>query len=403
MKLYKHQQQIVDLNPQRHLLAHGTGTGKTVTGLALVKKNKVQALVIVPKALKENWYRTAQLYGLENMITVMSKEEFRKQWQDIPKYPAIIVDEAHYFANLKSQLSRALNSYRKRWQPPFIWLLTATPYLSTPMNIFALATHLGHEWNYWKFFMTFFTQVRMGRRLVPQIKKGIEGELAELVQKIGSTAKLEDLIDVPDQIQEVEFFKLNKDQEKAIKELTDTNFIVRWTKAHQIENGVLYGGPYDDEPIKHFSCDKTERIKDLVVANKKIAIFCRYNGQVKYLAKELASLGKPIFIITGDVKDRDSVVQTVEASDEAVVLINSSCSEGYELKSIRVAVFASLSFSYKDFVQAQGRFLRIDNPQKNAFIILVAEGVDKAVYEAIRRKEDFSLKIFECDSKLSTL
>lgn len=398
MTLYSHQQDLLDKNPPRHLISWSTGTGKTIMALALIKKNKVYTLVIVPKALKENWKRVAEQHQLGHMIHIISKEEFRRDWDKLPCFKGIVIDEFHYFGNIKSQLSKALLAYRRKNGPQFIWGLTATPYLSSPMNIYALATHLGHKWNYWDFFSKFFHHVRMGRRLVPVVKKNIGDKLAKLVQEIGSTAKLEDLIDVPAQVYETEYFSLTQGQTRAINKISETNHIVRWTKMHQVENGVLYGDEYSEEKIQFFPCDKTDRIKDLVVANEKVAIFCRYNGQIEYLKDQLKDLGRTIYIINGQVKNRDEVIQEVEAISQAVVLINSSCSEGYELPSVSVIVFASLSFKYSDFIQAQGRFLRINRPKRNLFITLVTEGVDKDVYGSIKKKEDFAIKIFNYDN-----
>jgi superfamily II DNA or RNA helicase len=391
--LYSHQQEIVDRNPAKHLIAFGTGVGKTLTALALADKNSVTPLIICPKALKENWARAVDDFdGLS--ATIVSKEEFRRDWDKLPAYRAVIIDEFHYFANLKSQMSKALTKYQRKNNPPFVWGLTATPYLSSPLNIHALAHHLGYQWNWWKFQMEYFNMVRMGARVVPVVKKGIEGKIADLVKSIGTTAKLEDLIDVPPQIEEVEYFALTAEQERAIKDINETDFIVRWTKRHQCENGVLYGGEYDDFKIKDFPCDKTDRIKAIVEENDKVAIFCRYNGQIEYLKGQLKDSGKEVFVINGQVKDRDSVVKQVEALDQCVVLINSSCSEGYELPSVGVIVFASLSFSFKDFVQSKGRFLRINKPKKNVYITLVSEGVDKDVYKCIQAKQDFNIAIF---------
>lgn len=390
--LYKHQQELLDRNPPRQLIAWSTGTGKTKMALELVKKNNLDALIIVPKMLKENWRRECAVSGV--MALICSKEEFRNTWKDLPGYNAVIVDEAHHFGNLKSQLSKALIGYCRKWQAEYRWLLTATPYLSSPWNIYALATHLGVAWPYLPFKYEFFNEIWMGPRLVPVIKKGVGSALAKRVAAIGTTAKLEDLIDVPSQVHEVEYFTLTREQQRAISEIQETNYIARWTKTHTIENGVLY----DDakETTETFLSDKTDRIKELCTEDNKVAIFCRYNGQINYLEKELKDSGKPIFKITGETKDRAGVVDKVEALSRCIVLINASCAEGYELPSIGTIIFASLSFKYADFVQAQGRFLRINKPKRNLFITLVADGVDKMVYESIKRKEDFSLKIFEC-------
>jgi len=77
MELYKHQKDLVFKNPKRHLLAWGTGTGKTLTSLALARHNDVDALIVVPKALKENWGRAVVPF-IEQRHMIISKEEFRK-------------------------------------------------------------------------------------------------------------------------------------------------------------------------------------------------------------------------------------------------------------------------------------------------------------------------------------
>jgi len=53
--LYKHQQDILDANPPRHGIFFSTGTGKTLTAIELALLNKVNPLIIVPKALKYQW------------------------------------------------------------------------------------------------------------------------------------------------------------------------------------------------------------------------------------------------------------------------------------------------------------------------------------------------------------
>jgi superfamily II DNA or RNA helicase len=92
------------------------------------------------------------------------------------------------------------------------------------------------------------------------------------------------------------------------------------------------------------------------------------------------------------------VVQAAEKEPQCIVLINAMASEGYQLPSFRVVVFASLDFSYKNYIQACGRNNRIDNPQRNVYITLVVKGgVDEDVYKSILKKQDFSLAIYNQD------
>jgi len=406
LELYAHQKELLDKNPAKHLICFGTGLGKSLTSMELANKNRCSVVFVVcPKSLKEKWQRDLDAFHWKDYACaeyrVISKEEFRKDWDKLDPCDALIIDEAHYFSGLTSLMSKSLTKYIKKWNTNYIWLLTATPYMSTPWNIYTLARHLGYEWSYGAFNEKFFTHRYVGQRLIPVVKDGIEDEIARLVKVIGTTAKMEDCFDIPEQIFETEWIALSSGQKKKIKEVenAETLPITRFTKVHQVENGSLKSDGYaPDEFIDNL---KNERILDLVETNDKVAIFCRYNLQIDGLEKLIKEniKDKNVYIIRGGVKNRDEVVQSVEKDDKCVVIINSACSEGYELPSIGIIVFASLSFSYKDYEQGCGRFLRANKLKKNVFIHLVSstpehDGVDEAVYASIMKKQDFSLAIY---------
>ncbi len=398
MELYKHQQEFLTKNPSKHLLCWDTGVGKTLAAIQWGNQRDSN-LVIVPKHLKKQWERNLKTEGEADFL-VVTKEEFRRDWETLPKCAAVIGDEAHYFAGMKSQLSKNLLKYIKKNEVKDIILLTATPYMSTPWNIYRLAQILGYKWNYWEFSQRFFYHIRMGSRMIPQVRADIEDDIAELVNKIGSTVRIEDCAEIPEQSFVPEFFTLTPEQTRAIKRVREEepNPAVRYTKFHQIENGSLKGDDFMKDEL--FDAQKHARIMELVDEHKKIAIFARYNLQLSFLQAELKKKGKHVLLINGETKDKDPLVLEAEKADEVVLLINAACSEGYELPSIGVAVFASLSFSYKDYKQALGRFLRINKLKKNVYVHLVNEGtIDEAVYLSIMRKEDFDIAIYARESK----
>ena len=377
------------------LLCHDTGTGKTLT--SILWANKVaenNVLVIVPKALRENWRRNLHQYSTKDWI-VYTKEEFRTMWATVRDYDAIIVDEAHYFAGMKSQMHKNLMKYLKKYRTENVLLATATPYLSTPWNIYAIAALLGHEWSYSRFQAKFFTQQHFHKRIVWTPKAGCKDEIATLVAKLGDIVHIEECADIPDQTFETELFSLNSAQEKAKEEVEEFNPVVLFTKHHQIENGTLKGekGYTDDLFIQS---DKADRVVELAQTNKKVAIVCRYNLQINlYVSLLEKKVKKNIYVIQGKTKNRDAVVQQVEQEKECVVLINAACSEGYELPSVGLCVFASLSFSYKDYKQMLGRFLRINKLKKNVYLHLVTKGgIDESVYKSIMNKQDFDIAIY---------
>lgn len=400
MQLYNHQQKFLDENPNKSLLCWGCGTGKTIAGIKWAELREGKTLFIMPKSVKEKWRREIKKFSnklKENNTKLLTKEEFRKQWDDLSCYENIVVDECQYFSGMRnarniSQMAKSLFAYTKKHNTENIILMTGTAYSSTPFNIYMLARILGHNWNYQKFKYEFFEEHFIGMRTIFKPREGIENEMAELVQEIGSTVLLDDCVDVPDQVDEIEFFNLNDKQIKEQKLIIDTNPAVKYVRYHQIENGSLKGDGYTEDKI--INCEKTNRIIDLCNSEKKVAVVCRYNLQIKLLS-DILSKSNNIYVINGETKDKDEVVQQVENEESCVVLINAMASEGYELPSVNLCVFASMSFALKDHIQMRARFLRINKLTKNVFVyLLTKDGVDEAVYEAIQKKTDFHVAIY---------
>lgn len=348
-------------------------------------------VIVCPKALKQNWINEMNRLDLKNAF-VVTKEEFKKLTFTNPQQ--IIVDEVHngfLTPQFKSQMSKSLRNYCRKAKR--VLLLSATVYTSSPWNIYNLATYVGLQWNWQEFNYTFFDQVRMGRRMIPVAKKGAKEKLATIVKKFCSIVDISDCIDVPEQLHcDPEYFALTPSQITAIKNNYDPLPIVRYTKQHEIEQGVLL--PNEFTELQTFPADKNERIVSLVKENPKIAIVCRYNAQIDLLRDLLAEY-EPL-IIRGDVKDRYFITLKAENSEHCVLLIQADCAEGYQLPSFPLCVFASQSYSYVKYEQICGRFLRMDKPSKTTFMYLLTDGdsIDKAVFNSVRAKEDFNLEVY---------
>lgn len=349
----------------------------------------------MPKALKQNWIRNVREFDSAHAYawTFLTKEEFKKLWATLDKHDTVIVDEAHHFAGTKSQLTKTLRAYLKKWKVPYRLFLTATPYRSSPWDIYTLAKHLGYDWSWPQFDYLFFEDKYVGRgRKIRSPKPDIENDIAALVAKIGDIVNIEDCADIPEQVFDVETFDLTKDQEKAKLNSYDANTIVRFTHHHEIENGFLKGDGYVDDQF--FTSNKEERIVELCEETDKVIVVCRYHGQMAQLASKLSALPKPVFQINGKVRDRHGVVLQAEEAKRAVVLVQAACSEGYELPSFPLMIFASLDFSYVNYKQMLGRILRLNKLKKNVYLHLVSKGIDAAVYSAIMNKKDFDLAIY---------
>ena len=395
MELFKHQIEFLKQNPNKCSLVHSCGTGKSRTAIEWAKLKFHATLVICPKALKTNWQREIDKWELKD-CRILTKEEFRKNHKNLNMYSQVIVDEVHngfLTPMFKSQMSKALKWYLKQHNVPRVLLLSATVYTSSPWNIYNLAEYTGHHWNWYEFKLSFFNDVRMGQRIIPVVKAGSEKKLAELTKKIANVVDINDVLDVPlQQHCDPEYFSLNKEQIKAIKDNYDPAPIVRFTNQHEIEQGILLGNEFRE--VQEFKCDKNDRILALCEENPKIAIICRYNLQIDAL-KTLLNAFKPL-VIRGDVKDRDKVCLEAENAKSAVVLIQADCGLGFELPSFPVCVYASMSYSYTSHEQMNGRFLRMNRPSRTTFLYLLTEGdsIDQAVYDAVKKKEDFKIELY---------
>lgn len=406
MKLFKHQQNIINDDPKKCGLFLGTGSSKTRTALELAEG---KILVIAPKTqvLDKNWQRENKKWNLNKDLTIMSKENVRRDFLDIPYYDTVILDEADTMAGVttsikyvkkipmikSSQTFDAIKFYIKTNNPKRLYLLTATPTRSA-MCVYGLATLLGKDLNYYQFRDEYYFK----RERFYMAKKDVntQNKLAKLVQSLGYVGRLQDYFDIPEQNYKNIFVDLSAAQKKRLKELPleRPEPLVLLTKKLQVENGVLSGDEYNKAEI--FDNGKIEAIINYAIEFPKIIIFSRYLLQIEEIKKALEKEGKNVYVMTGNVKDRGAVLEEVNKSENYVFIVSAQISAGWELPECPVMIFASRTYGIADYIQGQGRILRSNALKKNLYINLIAKGdtVDNAVHEALENKIDFSEKIY---------
>jgi hypothetical protein len=395
-ELRPHQVKIFNENPTKTGLWLEMRCGKSPLAIRLAAKNCDSCLLIVPKPLIEQWneyIKTWDDVGIKWFV--IGKEQFRINYKKVPHVQGIIIDEVHRMGgNYKSKFFKALESYQKNHGVNKIWLLSGTPFSNNCWSVYSLGLILGKKWDWWNWRNKFFYMVRMGVRMVPVQKTGIEQEMAIIIKNLGYTLKLSDIVDVPEDEFINEYFDLNQEQKNLIKQTFDPLPIVRYTFQHQIESGCLKSDGVRKDTI--IGCQKTDRVMELIEENNKIAIVCRYNLQIENYRQALTDY--KVFIINGATKNRNEVIKEIEKVDRCVVLIQANCSDGYSLKSINTIVFASMSFSFVDYSQICFRLKDLDKKVGNTYIHLLTrdkDSVDKGIYECVKRKESFNVEIFK--------
>lgn len=418
MKLYEHQKRIIAENKLHCGIFQGTGSGKTLTALTLAEGS---ILVIMPKQqfLDKTWEVDAKKFGIEKKFEVISKETFRRDWQKIPRYDTLIIDECHNMLGVMpeyrqrqkvqipktSQMFEATLMYIRKTKPKRIYLCSATP-VSKPMNMWAIAKLLGTSWDFQKFRETFYTPISMGRRQIwlPKKDQLTKERLAGLVKRFGYTGALNDFVDVPEQTHKEVKIDLSDEQKEGIRQIyqDEADPLVRRARQRTIENGVLYGkkievvsrgveSMIDDTRI--FPSKKIDYILERALEFNKLLIFANYTAQINEIEKALKKEGYNVTTLTGKTKDR-TFIRKVDASDEPhIIIAQSGISAGYELPSFPCVIYASKSWQYVHYEQSLGRVLRINKLKKNLYIHLIVKGVDEDCHKAIMAGVDFSEKV----------
>lgn len=378
MKLYKHQRDFLALDKNKYALFWQPRLGKT---LAALKWAKTPPLIICPKFLVAQWEEECRKEGIK--AYVIGKERFRIDHKTLPQYDTVIADEAHTLAGYGSQVSKSLLWYLTKHNVPHVLLLSGTPYTASPWCVFLYGQFLGY-WGkdkYMRFRQAFFYEQWFGQRILwlPKNDIATKDKLVKLIQSLGETLAVDDVFDLPDTMTIPVYFNETKEQKKLKEANEDVHPLARFSALHQIE--AQEG-------------QKDEWLKDLCEKNEKVMIVCRYTDQIARLAAILKD-HNPL-VLEGATKDKKSIIDEAEKSEKCVFIVNGAIAEGWGIPSFTVMVFASLDWSYIKFFQMTQRNKGPKQLHKTVdYILLTKKGVDEDVWNCLKEKKDFTVKLYE--------
>ncbi len=425
MSLYDHQKRILQENKKRCGIFTGTGTGKTLLALELCESS---VLVICPKQQRDDrtWENNAEKFEIILNMKVISKEDMRRDWNTIPAFDTVIIDECHTVLGVTaetrqrnkkqipktSQIFESVMNYLIKYPPKRLYLCSATP-VGKPMNLWAIAKLLGCHWDFFGFRQKYYAEVRMGQRRIWIAKKddATRDEMVRLVKHFGYVGSLNDFFDVPEQTHKTVEIELSEEQKVALKKLSleEADPLVRRARARTIENGLLYGkkvvsnGKVDnlvDNTIL-FTCHKTDYILERALEFPKLLIFANYTAQIMEIAIKLRDEGYTVSTLTGKTKDRTFIKKVDESPKPHIIVAQCAISSGYELPSFPCVIYASKSWQFVHYEQSLGRVLRSNHLKKNLYIHLIVKGTDSDCHKSILSGADFQERL-KIDSDTDT-
>lgn len=369
MELFLHQKAFLKKNPDRGLLLHETGLGKTVTAIEWLKlRQDRKALVLCPKAVVKKW--KAELVKWGGKADVITRDEIKKK--DISSYRAIVADELQdyvspLFTKQRSQRATALYMHLKNHPDTHLLGCSATIIRSTPWNLHSLYCFLGKFWPVKKFQDEFFRLTDLYGRYHYEPVKDWRIKIRPYLEAVADIVLMENCVDVPTQTHTA--IKIPNKKYVPDKYLEPS---AQWHAMHRHEQ----------------SEEKWKKLKELIDGYQKIAIVVYYIEQIEDYVKRLGN-DREVYVIHGGIKDQEEVIKKAQASKDCVFICQSSLGVGFDLDTFSVMVFASQGYSYVSYVQMCGRIKRVHNLHKNQFYYLLGGPADTAVYKAMEEHSDF--------------
>ena len=381
-ELMKHQKDALQHMHNGCVLWGGVGTGKSMTAMAYYAENECpRDIVVITTAKKRDsldWLKEAARFGIStDPEGTTGGTILVESWNNINKFTDFedyffIFDEQRVVGNgtwVKAFLKIAKKNH---------WiLLSGTP---------------GDTWSdYIPVFIAngfYKNKTQFGREHIvlepyskyPKIRHYLNVPKLEFLRN-------EVLVEMP-YVRHTERH-LNYLETEYDPELWETVYKKRWN-------------PWEDEPIKDvaelFRCmrrvandhpSKIATVQQLLRTHDRLVIFYNFNYELDALRTLHHDV--PVAEWNGHKKE------PIPDSKKWVYLVQYVAgAEGWNCTETNAMVFYSLTYSYKNFEQAQGRIDRLDTPYTDLYYYILASNliIDKGIREALREKKSFNEKKF---------
>jgi len=402
MALFKHQVEMIEFALKRDRSGNfgETGVGKSLATLEVIKERMKRGevetvLVICPLTLIWNWQEEIEKWT--DLTSVALKGNLTKRLDNLKKnadiylinyegvpliksaleeknFDMIILDEAH---KIKSRFaSRSLAIFSVAEMTPYRMILTATPILNMPTDIYSEFFFLDPKIlgeNYYEFRDHYMKNLKETRKVPFNkwiVRKGKLKDLSDKIFKHAIRFRKADCLDLPDRVFVERKVGLSRDQETAYIDLakrfkteldgemiTIAGIFAKFLRLNQVCSGYLPA----KTGIKHFSKNsKLELLKEVLeeIGEPQTIVWAYFHEDIERIVKEI----KRADSIYGKtpVAQRQEVVKRFQEGKIQYLVAHPGCAgQGLNLTNAPYSIYYSRSFSLMERLQSLGRNYRI--------------------------------------------
>lgn len=335
--------------------------------------------------------------SMSHSVVVVSYDSVwrRPVFREFAKTAHLVLDESSLIQNEGTKRT----DFIMKLEPLTVTLLSGTPVGGKYENLWTQCQLLGWDitrtqyWNrYVEWHMEKFYSIPRPIRVVDGYKN-VE-ELKSKLREYGAVfMKTEEAIELPDKIEETTYIPVSdayKDFRKRWLVEIDGEEIVGDTPLNKMLGLRKLASYYSDE--------KRQALSDILEVNpERIVVFYNFRKELEEIRK---IVGKRHFCeINGDHHDQSDF----DKYDDCVIACQfQSGGMGLNLQQSHLIVYYSPTLSADLFMQSQARIHRIGQTKKCNYIYLVCEdSIETEIYETLRRREDYVLKLFEKSHNLT--
>jgi SNF2 family DNA or RNA helicase len=444
------------------------GAGKTATTINVIRnrfaegKRALKTIVLCPVVVCENWRREFEAHSnLGPYVQVLSGSEKKRLktfelFKDSKPAPIFITNyEALQMGDLLQAMlkwrpeilvcdesQRLKNPEAKRTKRAAMladltthnYILSGTPVLNTPMDIFGQYRVLdrGETFgtNFPKFRAKYFYDENAGMPKQVHFPKwtertGIINEFNKLIYQKAMRVLKKDCLDLPDLVRINIPVELGAEQRRLYNEMKK-EFIaylasgdavvaqIAITKALRLQQLVTgYAKVESGEEITIKDNPRLDALEelldDMIPRTEKVIVWACFNENYAQIAKLCDKLGLPYSQLHGGVRgiDRQANIDRFQTDPACRVMIanQSAGGVGVNLTAASYSIFYSRNFSLEQDLQAEARNHRGGSEiheKITRYDLIATNTIDEIICDALKNKLDLSEKILELKKKLES-